>query len=154
MSDFAALLARFTATVEQGDFDGFGSLFTEDGCYEDLFYGRNVGPAAVADMVRRWYADGEDYKWDMFEPVSNGTVGYAHFIFSFTGKTKHNAGKRAVVMGAAQFRLRGDRIVQYTEWADNMGALRQLGAPGDLLERVADRFVKHARGLPEARRHY
>ena len=50
MADFPRTLERFAAAVEANDGAGLAALFTEDGVYEDGFFGAYTGPAAIAEM--------------------------------------------------------------------------------------------------------
>ena len=47
---FRDLLTAFAAAVEANDGEGLASLFTEDGTYEDGFFGAHTGRPAIAMM--------------------------------------------------------------------------------------------------------
>jgi hypothetical protein len=49
---FPDLLTAFAAAVEANDGEGLASLFTEDGTYEDGFFGAHTGRPAIAVMLR------------------------------------------------------------------------------------------------------
>jgi limonene-1,2-epoxide hydrolase len=55
---FPDLLTAFAAAVEENDGDGLASLFTEDGTYEDGFFGAHTGRSAIAVMLRRFHETG------------------------------------------------------------------------------------------------
>ena len=51
---FRDLLTAFAAAVETNDGEGLASLFTEDGTYEDGFFGAHTGRPAIAMMLQRF----------------------------------------------------------------------------------------------------
>src|SRR5207302_567156 len=51
---FRDLLTAFAAAVEANG-DGLASLFTEDGTYEDGFFGAHMGRTAIAMMLQRFH---------------------------------------------------------------------------------------------------
>ena len=52
---FRDLLTAFAAAVEANDGEGLASLFTEDGTYEDGFFGAHTGRPAIAAMLQRFH---------------------------------------------------------------------------------------------------
>lgn len=140
MGQFRQILDRFTLAIETQDVDGFSALFTEDGEYDDVFYGVFKGREAIARMLREhFYGNAKDFRWQMDDPVFSNHTGYAHYIFSYTSTMTHSAGRRAVFSGAAQFNLHNGMIRSYREWAYALAGLAQLGAPAELLARQAGR---------------
>jgi len=133
--DFRDLLNRFTAAVEAGDGKGLAALFTEDGVYHDGFYGAFRGPEAIRRMLEEhFHRDGEGFRWEMNDPVSDGRVGYASYDFSYTSRLPESRGRTVRFSGMSCFRLEGGRIAHYDEVFDAGAALLQLGfAP----ERIA-----------------
>ena len=107
MKPFAALLDRFAAAVVANDGAGLGALFTEDGIYDDEFFGAHTGRAAIAAMLQRFHDTGRDYRWDLIDPVSDGTTGYARFRFSFASRLPGCDGKPVVFEGISRFQLAG-----------------------------------------------
>ena len=98
---FADLLAVFTAAIVANDGAGLGALFTEDGVYEDEFFGAHRGRAAIATMLQWFHDTGSDYRWDFCDPVSDGTIGYARFRFSYRSRLPESAGGRSCSTGSA-----------------------------------------------------
>jgi len=140
MDSFVELLRCFTAAVEAGDVEAFADLFTDDGVYDDVFYGVFEGRAALREMMAgHFHGNARDFRWEMHEPVISGSVGYAHYTFSYTSTMKHSAGKRVVFSGCSQFKLREGKIAAYREWAFGLAGLSQLGAPPELIARQAVR---------------
>ena len=146
--DLRALLGRFTAAVEQGDAEALAQLFTPDGVYVDGFYGPFQGRAAIARMIREHFCGhATDFKWDMLEPVSDGKLGYARYMFSYTSTMPEAKGKRVIFDGMSRFELEGGLIKHYSEMFDAGVALEQLGfAP----ERIAKVLRKRAARVAQA----
>jgi SnoaL-like domain len=75
---FAALLDEFTRSAESGDGARFAGHFTEDAVYYDYIYGAHQGRADIAHMMQNlFHRDAADYRWEMFDPVFDGEMGYA-----------------------------------------------------------------------------
>lgn len=148
------LLSRFTSTVEGGDGAAFAALFTSDGVYHDVFYGEFRGRERIAAMLTDWFhRDARDFRWDMHDPVCDGTTLYARYVFSFTSKLKGAEGRRAVFEGVSIMTLKDGLIAQYHEVANTAPGLVDLGFPPD---RLAKRFAKEGADLKsrsEAARH-
>ena len=152
--EFAGLLARFTAAVESGDTAAFVALFCEDGVYEDIFYGAFRGPERLAEMLREhFHGHARDFRWEMREPVCDGRVGYANYIFSYSSTMPRSAGRRVVFTGCSRFVLRDGLIESYTEWAYGTAGLAQLGAPPSVLVRQAERESARIRSAADGSRH-
>jgi ketosteroid isomerase-like protein len=139
---FTDLLARFTAAVEAGDGKALAALFTEDGVYHDTFYGEFQGRAAIADMLKNYFwRDAKAFRWDMLEPLGQGDLGYAHWLFSYESKLAGAEGKRVAFRGFSRFQLRDGLIRHYGELFDQGIALAQTNFPA---ERMARRLAKEA----------
>ncbi len=132
---FIALLEQFSATVRRQDVAGFAALFMPDAYYDDVFYGRFDGPAAIATMLETFFRDGSDFEWEMHEPVAAGGIGYTHWDFSFTSKKAPNEGKRVLMTGASRFRLADGKIAAYDEWCYQAACLVGIGVPATALEK-------------------
>ena len=61
---FPDLLTAFAAAVEANDGEGLASLFTEDGTYEDGFFGAHTGRPAIAVMLQRFHDTGRGLPQD------------------------------------------------------------------------------------------
>ncbi len=76
--EFAQLLDDFTLSAESGDGARFAGHFTEDAIYYDYIYGPHKGRADIAHMMQNlFHRDAADYRWEMFDPVFDGSQGYA-----------------------------------------------------------------------------
>lgn len=152
--DFAALLAHFTAAVEAADGAALAALFTEEGVYEDTFYGAFAGRAAIRSMLEdRFWRDGTAFRWDMSEPVCDGRTGYARWLFSYTARLDPFAGRRVAVAGMSRFALAGGLIAHYAECFDAGQAFRQLGMAPERLAVVLDRMNARFLAATELGRH-
>ena len=74
MTDFSDLLSRFTKAVTANDGAGFSGLFTEDGVYDDGFFGEYRGRRAIAEMLQHFHETGSNFRWDFFDPLSDGRL--------------------------------------------------------------------------------
>ena len=150
----AALLDAFTKAVAVGDGAGFAALFTEDGCYHDVFYGAFRGRAAIADMLEnRFHRDAGNFRWDMHDPVRDGKIGYARYVFSYDSKLAGAEGRRVVFEGVSIFRLSGDRIKDYREVANVGPGLVALGFAPERIAKILGRQAAELAARPEAGGH-
>lgn len=151
---FTELLARFTSAVERGDGEGLADLFLPDGVYVDGFYGPSTGSPAIAAMLREhFHGVARDFRWQMLNPVCDGRIGYARWIFSYTSTMEASAGQRCVFEGMSRFELEGDLIRRYTESFDRGLALVQLGFAPDRLAKVLRRAADRQNAQPEVQPH-
>jgi hypothetical protein len=150
---FAAILDRFTAAGCANDGPVFAGLFTEDGTYEDDFFGLFRGRAAIAEMLQRFHDTGEDYRWDFRDRVTDGTLGYATFRFSFRSKMPGCEGRPVLITGISCFRFEDGLIAAYRETFDTGIALAQLGLPAERLKRILDKEAAAQNETPGAREH-
>jgi ketosteroid isomerase-like protein len=137
-----ALLAKFTAAVEAGDGKALAALFTPDGVYHDTFYGAFHGRDAICDMLENhFWRDAKAFRWDMKEPLFQGDLGYARWLFSYESKLAGVEGKRIAFRGFSCFHLKDGLIAHYGELFDQGIALAQTNFPA---ERMARRLSKEA----------
>ena len=95
---FAALLSEFTLSAESGDGARFAGHFTEHAIYYDYIYGPHRGRAAIAGMLTDLFLrDATDYRWEMFDAVCDGDLGYAWSLSSFASTVTEFAGKLATL---------------------------------------------------------
>lgn len=141
--EFAALLERFTRAAEAGDGEAFAACFTEDAVYHDYIYGPHAGRAEIAHMMQAlFHRDaGPDYRWEMFDPVCNGDLGYAWSLSSFTSTIPDYAGRKVLIDGMSRFRLRGGLIAEYWESVNGGVAMAQLGVAPEKIAKVARRWA-------------
>ena len=153
MIDFRALLQRFAAAVVANDGAGLAALFTEDGVYEDGFFGAHRGPDDIARMLARFHETGRDYRWDFFDPLTDGRIGYAHWRFSYASKMPGAEGKPVVFEGMSLFEFRGDRIARYSEAFDRGVAFVQQDFPAERLRKILAKAAQAQNATPQCREH-
>ena len=142
MTDFSDLLARFTKAVEANDGRGLAALFTPGGTYVDYFFGPYTGPDAIAGMLAHFHEDARDYSWTFFDPVSDGKVAYARYMFSYVSKMTASAGRAVVFEGMSCFKLEGGKIAHYSEVFDRGSALAQLDFAPERMKKSLVRFAQ------------
>ena len=151
---FTDLLDRFTAAVEAGDGEALAGLFAPDGVYRDTFYGAFTGRAAIRDMLAgHFHRDAERFRWDMHDPVCDGRLGYARWVFSYSSKMDDSAGRRVVFDGMSRFRLEDGLIRSYDEVFSAGIAFVQLGMAPERIEKILSRFAREIRDRPDLSRH-
>ena len=149
----AELLTIFAAAVQANDGQRLAMLFTEDGVYEDGFFGAHAGRSAIAAMLQRFHDTGSSYLWEFVDPVSDGPIGYARFRFSYISRLPESTGRPVLFEGISCFRFRGDLIARYSEAFDRGVALAQLDFPAERIRRILQKAAAAQNRLPEARRH-
>jgi limonene-1,2-epoxide hydrolase len=150
---FPDLLKKFAAAGVANDGAAFTALFTEDGTYDDDFFGLFRGRAEIAAMLQRFHDTGENYRWEFHDAVSDGIRGYAWFRFSFSSKMPGYEGKPVLITGISSFRFENGLIAEYREVFDTGIALAQLGFPADRLKRVLDKEAASQNESAKARAH-
>ena len=140
--EFAQLLKEFTRSVESGDGARFGRHFTEDAIYYDYIYGAHRGRADIAHMLQDlFHRDAADYRWEMFDGVSDGDKGYAWSLSSFTSKIPQFEGRRVVIDGISRFVLKEGLIAEYRESVNGGVAMVQLGVEPERMAKVFQRWT-------------
>ena len=152
--DFEDLLARFTGAVEAGDGAALADVFTPDGVYHDNFYGAFEGREAIRDMLEGlFHRDAENFLWDTYDPVFDGRIGYARWIFSYSSRMSDSAGQRVVFEGMSCFTVEDGLIKIYDEVFSAGIALVQLGMAPERIEKVLGRQASRTLEKDIARDH-
>lgn len=150
----SALLKAFCSAVENRDGKAFAELFTEDGVYHDVFYGDFKGRAKIAEMIDDWFhRTAHEFRWDMHRPVSDGTMLYAYYTFSYVSKLPEAQGKRVGFEGVSMMTLRDGRIAEYREVANVGPAFVALGFAPERTSKILAKEGAHLRTQSEYRRH-
>src|ERR1700674_1334534 len=123
--DFPELLQRFAAAAASGNGEALADLFTPNGTYDDYFFGPSTGREAITTMLAHFGAGRRDFRWEFFDPVLSGGVGYASYRFSFDSKRPEAKGARVAFDGIGRFALEGDRLRPYSEGSAQGMALDQ-----------------------------
>ena len=135
--DIDNLILKMTQSIVQRDGFRASECFTEDGVYHDVFYGSFAKPNIPKMVEDYFHRDATDFIWDIFDPISAGSIGYARYVFSYDSKLADCDGKRAVFEGIARCELRDGLLLSYHEVADAFTGLSQLGFSGDRLKKIA-----------------
>ena len=148
------MLRAFCDAVEQRNGRAFAELFTEDGVYHDVFYGAFQGRAKIAAMIDDWfYRTATDFRWDMHDPVSDGSTLYARYTFSYRSTLPDANGARAMFEGVAIMTLTGGKIAGYHEVANTAPAFVDLKFAPERIAKIVARQGAELKARPEMQRH-
>jgi hypothetical protein len=153
VSDFSDLLSRFAKAVAANDRATFTALFTEDGVYEDGFFGEYKGRAAIGDMLRHFHDTGSNYRWDFFDALSDGRTGYARYRFSYASGMPGAEGKPVVFEGTSHFVFRDGLIARYEEHFDRGLALAQQDFAAERIKKVLLKLAARQNASAAAQEH-
>jgi SnoaL-like domain len=151
--DFPELLSRFARAVAANDGATFSALFTEDGVYDDGFFGEYHGRKAIADMLQHFHDTGSNYRWDFFDPLSDGRTGYARYRFSYASGMPGAEGKPVVFEGISFFVFRDGLIARYAESFDRGMALVQQDFAPERIKKVLLKLAARQNAGAEAKAH-
>ena len=101
-------------------------LFTEDGVYQDGFFGALVGGRPSLPCFGSSTTPEAAISGRFVDPVSDGAIAYARFRFSYASRLPEGMGRPVLFEGISCFRFRGELIVRYSEVFDPGVALVQL----------------------------
>ena len=145
--DFPALLDTFAHAIERRDGNGLADLFTDDGVYDDYFFGPSKpGRTGICETVDHFYAGGTNYRWVFFSPLASDRLGYASYWFSYDSTLPEASGARVVFGGMSRFELQGGRIRRYSEVFDRGMALAQVGFVPERLQEIGLRYAENLNG--------
>ncbi|MBB4426940.1 ketosteroid isomerase-like protein [Bradyrhizobium sp. CIR48] len=149
-----AMLRDFCDAVEQRNGKAFAELFTEDGVYHDVFYGAFAGREKIAELIDDWfYRTATDFRWDMHDPVTDGTTLYARYTFSYRSILPEAGGARAMFEGVAIMTLNGGKIVSYHEVANTAPAFIDLKFAPERIAKIVAKQGAALKARPEMQRH-
>ena len=149
-----AMLRAFCDAVEQRNGRAFAELFTEDGVYHDVFYGAFEGRTKIAEMVDDWfYRTATDFRWDMHDPVTDGTTLYARYTFSYKSTLPEATGARAMFEGVAMMTLKDGKIACYHEVANTAPAFVDLKFSAERIAKIVGKQGAELKARGEMRRH-
>lgn len=140
--------------VEQRDGAAMAALFTEDGVYHDVFYGAFTGRVAIAGLVDDWiYRAARECRWQMFDPISDGTTLYVRYTWSYISTLPEANGKRVGFDGVSIMKLRDGLVSEYREIANSGPALLDIGFPPERVAKILKRQGDALRASPDYARH-
>jgi limonene-1,2-epoxide hydrolase len=146
---FHDLVKAFAAAAASGDGDALADLFTPDGTYDDYFFGPSTGRAAIKTMLAHFAEGGSNFRWEFFDPVLSGDIGYASYRFSFDAKRPEAKGARVVFDGIGRFELEGGRIRRYSEVFDRGMALAQQEFEPERLRKIGLKYAAALKARPD-----
>ena len=148
------MLRTFCDAVERHDGKAFAALFTEDGVYHDVFYGAFEGREKITAMVDDFfYRTATDFRWDMHDPVSDGTTLYARYTFSYRSLLAEAKGARAMFEGVAIMKLSDGLIREYREVANTAPSFVDMNFVPERIAKIAARQGAALKARPEMARH-
>lgn len=148
------MLRQFCAAVEQRNGAAFAQLFTENAVYHDVFYGAFEGRAKIAELIDDWfYRTADDFRWDMHDPVSDGTTLYARYTFSYRSKLPEANGARAMFEGVSIMKMRHGLIAEYREVANTVTGFVDMNFAPERIAKLAAREARELKARPEMKRH-
>ena len=150
---FERLIRDMAAAIARGDGAAAADCFCADGVYHDVFYGAFPKPEIPRMVSDYFHRDATNFIWDMHDPVSDGRVGYARYVFSYDGRMPGSEGRRAIFEGVSVCTLRDGLILAYHEVANTAPGLQRLGFAPERLARVVARQADALAARDEARHH-
>ncbi len=151
---FFALLETFARAIERRDGNALANLFTDDGVYDDYFFGASKpGRIGICETVDHFYAGGTNYRWEFSSPLASDTLGYASYLFSYDTTLPEASGARVVFDGMSRFELNGGLIKRYSEVFDRGMALAQVDFAPERLKKIGLRYAAELKRLPVVRPH-
>ena len=151
--NFPDLLSRFAKAVAANDGAAFSALFTEDGVYDDGFFGEYQGRKAIAEMLQHFHDTGSNYRWDFFDSLSDARQAYARYRFSYASGMKGAEGKPVVFEGTSHFVFRDGLIARYEESFDRGMALAQQDFAAERIKKVLLRLADRQNASAGAQEH-
>ena len=150
----STMLRTFCDAVERRNGAAFAQLFTEDGVYHDVFYGAFAGRAKIAEMVdEHFHRTASDFRWDMHEPVTDGTTLYARYTFSYRSTLPEAKGARAMFEGVAIMTLRDGKIATYHEVANTAPGFVDMNFAPERIAKIVAKQGAALKARPEMARH-
>jgi len=150
---FPDLLSRFGKAVAANDGAAFSALFTEDGVYDDGFFGEYQGRKAIHGMRAHFHDTGSNYRGDFFDLLSDGRAGYARYRFSYASGMPGAEGKPVVFEGISFFTFRDGLIARYAESFDRGMALAQQDFAAERIKKVLLKLAARQNGSAAAQEH-
>ncbi len=151
--EFKDLILKMTAAACRGDGRAVRDCFTPDGVYHDVFYGAFQGDAIVGMIENYFHRDACNFIWDIHDPVSDGKLGYARYVFSYESKLAAAQGKRAGFDGVSICELQNGKLASYHEITNALVGLQALGFAPERLAKIAARESAAFFARPEAAHH-
>ncbi|MCP5089615.1 MAG: nuclear transport factor 2 family protein [Gammaproteobacteria bacterium] len=151
---FVELITQLTQSAAQGNGKAVADCFTADGIYHDCFYGSFQGADDITEMIEHYFhRDGENFIWDLHDPVSDGELGYVRYVFSYDSKLEDSKGKRSLFEGVCICRMKDGLLSEYREIANAGTGLQLIGFSPERLAKFLAREAKELLARPESAHH-
>lgn len=150
---FGDLILRLTQAIVRDDGAAAAACFGAGGVYHDAFYGAFAKGDIPVLVHERFHRDGRNYIWDVHDPVSDGRIGYARYVFSYDGLIAGAEGRRTMFEGVSVCELRDGLLLSYHEVANTAPALLRLGFAPERLAKVVDKQGRELAARDEAVHH-
>ena len=119
-----------------------------------MFYGAFEGRTEIAGMIDDWfYRTARDFRWDMHEPVSDGTTLYARYTFSYRSTLPQAGDARVMFEGVAIMTLRDGKIADYREVANTAPAFVDMNFAPERIVKIVAKQGAELKARPEMQRH-
>jgi hypothetical protein len=140
---FRSLIERMAQAICCGDGTAAAACFVPDGIYHDGFYGEFRGRDAIRGMVEQhFHANASGFTWNLFDAVSEGSIGYARYDFSYVSNISGSEGVRVFFPGISQVRLQDGLIARYGEMFDRGTALVQMNFEPERIAKSLQRWAE------------
>jgi hypothetical protein len=151
---FTELITQLTQSAAEGNGKAVAACFTADGIYHDCFYGSFQGSAKIAEMIEDYFhRDGEDFIWDLHDPISDGEIGYVRYVFSYASKLGESKGRRSLFEGVCICRMKDGLLSEYREVANAGTGLQLMGFSPERLAKFLAREAQELAARAESAHH-
>jgi hypothetical protein len=100
-----------------------------------------------------FFKSATDVRWDMHDPVCDGKILYARYVFSYRSLLPEAGGRRAMFEGVAIMRLREGRIADYREVANTGPGFVDMNFAPERIVKILRRQGDALKARPELARH-
>jgi hypothetical protein len=141
-AEFRSLIERMSQAICRGDGAATAACFVPEGIYHDGFYGEFRGREAIRGMVENhFHANARDFSWTLSDALSDGSLAYARYRFSYISKIPGSEGVRVFFSGISQVRLKDGLISRYDEVFDRGIALAQMNFAPERIAKSLNRWA-------------
>jgi hypothetical protein len=148
------MLDGMCRAAEAFEGDKFASYFAEDGVYHDDFYGAFEGRTRIAELIDQWFFKHAcNLRWDMIDPVFDGTRLYVRYIFSYNSKLPEANGARTMFEAVSIMTLRDGKIREYREVIACGTAFVDMSFHPERIFKIFERKGRALKERPEVQPH-
>ena len=134
--------------------DALPTCFARTGFITTCFTVSLSGKQKIAEMINDWFfKSATDVRWDMHDPVCDGKILYARYVFSYRSLLPEAGGRRAMFEGVSVMRLREGRIADYREVANTGPGFVDMNFAPERIVKILRRQGDALKARPELARH-